>query len=207
LLDGCGDFVEVHTLWPLLLREPALRPALDPIPPVGCWRRRVSGVPGAWRPGTPHQEASPPWLWLTRVGIGAAKRLEEGMRLHGRRAIMAYLGRSVASDDMWQRVKRRYAEAILRDGATGRVWAESAVLDAIRLRQVKPVGEAGRVDARGDLEEVPRSRPLGPLEKAWLHVPRAPRRSPTLAGRCVYMATTSGNYTSRRCSTVPRGRR
>jgi hypothetical protein len=54
--------------------------------------------------------------------------------LYGRNAILRYLGYGLKATCTWQKVKRRYADAIKRDGLTGRVWADSGDLDALRLQ-------------------------------------------------------------------------
>lgn len=54
------------------------------------------------------------------------------MRLYGRKAILHHLGYGLKATCTWQAVKRRYANAIKRDAVTGRVWADSRELDAVR---------------------------------------------------------------------------
>ena len=54
------------------------------------------------------------------------------MRLYGRNAILHHLGYGLKATCTWQAVKRRYADAIKRDSVTGRAWADSRELDAVR---------------------------------------------------------------------------
>lgn len=56
------------------------------------------------------------------------------MRLYGRNAILRHLGYGLKATCTWLAVKRRYADAIKRDGQSGRVWAESEDLDSLRLQ-------------------------------------------------------------------------
>jgi hypothetical protein len=56
------------------------------------------------------------------------------VRLYGHNAILRHLGYGLKATCTWQAVKRRYADAIKRDAVTGRVWADSDELDAVRLR-------------------------------------------------------------------------
>ncbi len=43
------------------------------------------------------------------------------MRLHGRREIMAYLGRSPQNRNAWRRIRARYGDVICSYSGSGRV--------------------------------------------------------------------------------------
>ena len=69
------------------------------------------------------------------------------MRLHGRREIMRYLGRSPQNKNGWRKIREHYADVIRCYSASGHLFALSEDLDKIDRERCTTMREV--LDARG----------------------------------------------------------